>query len=158
MNKMNINDFDAILYLDNSLQDDIFERGLGVDTRTINTRIPNTADKFADGNHAYAINPSLYASWSYGNQLKRSIQSWSSNYSCEVADFGQEIAVTVTHCEPATGRTASKTFLIIFTNTKGDAYVKNHSSKWRSVSGIGQAESYIKSVCSALSNSTQSKM
>ena len=152
---MNLEQFDAILYFDGS-EIDVFEGG--VDPRNYNSKLPSGSDKPINGMYMNYIDPKLYANWSFGNQLKRDVQSLGSNYSCEVADFGQEIVVRVTHSDTVTGRSASKTFLVIFTNTKGEAYIKSHSNKWRSISGIGQAASYIKSICSNLSTSTQTKM
>lgn len=152
---MNLEQFDTILYFDGSEQD-IFEGG--VDPRNYNSKLPVGSDKPIKGQYVNYIDPKLYANWSFGNQLKRDVQSLGNNYSCEVSDFGQEIVIRVTHNDVVSGRTASKTFLIIFTNTKGEAYIKSHSNKWRSVSGLGQAASYIKSICSNLTSATQQKM
>ena len=113
---MNLEQFDAILYFDGS-EIDVFEGG--VDPRNYNSKLPSGSDKPINGMYMNYIDPKLYASWSFGNQLKRDVQSLGSNYSCEVADFGQEIVVRVTHSDTVTGRSASKTFLVIFTNTTG---------------------------------------
>lgn len=151
---MNLDQFDIILYFDGS-EENTFEN---VDQRNINRKLMKGSDEPLFGKYANVIDPKLYASFSFGKQLKNDINNMGKDYSCEITDFGQEVVCTVTHSDTVTGRSASKTFLIVFTNTKGDAYVKSNSNKWRSISGLGQAASYIRSVCSSLSSITQNKM
>ena len=152
---MNLEHFDTILYFNNS-EEDVFESGM--DTRNISTKGLSNVNKPINGPYLDYIDPKLYASYSFGKQVKRDIQSLGNDYRCDVTDFGREIVVQVTHSDTVTGRSASKTFLIIFNGSKGDAYVKSHSNKYRSISGISQAVMYIKSVCSNLSSITQQKM
>lgn len=147
----NFNDnFDAILYFDNINE--------GVDDRNYATSPRSGSPKPIKGQYANYIDPKLYASWSYGRQIRNEISQMGTGFSAEVSDFGQEVVVKVSFNDTVTGRTSSKTFLIIFTDLKGQAYIKTHSNKWRSVSGIGQATSYIKSVCSQLMSSAQQKL
>jgi hypothetical protein len=128
------------------------------DDRNFSTKPYAGVERPIKGQYVDFVDPKLYASWSFGRQVRNEMTNIGSGFSCEVADFGKEIVVRVTHSEPVTGRSASKTFLITFTGNKGDAYVKSHSNKWRSISGVSQAVQYIKSACSSLSGVTQQKM
>lgn len=148
---IDLNQIDTILYFDN-----IYEGA--VDDRNYATKPYGGADKPIKGQYVDYVDPKLYASWSFGRQLRSELSNMGNGYSCEVSDFGKEIVVRVTHSDTVTGRSASKTFLVTFTGNKGDAFVKSHNNKWRSISGISQASQYIKSICSSLASSTQQKM
>lgn len=148
---MTYEDFDIVLYFDGNINE-------GVDDRNYSTRGVGGVEKPINGPYVNYTDPKLYANWSFGRQLRNELSGMSGGYSCEVSDFGKEIVVKITHSNTITGRSASKTFLITFTNTKGDAYVKSHSNKWRSISGISQASQYIKAVCSNLQSVTQQKL
>jgi hypothetical protein len=149
-----IKEYDAILEVNYNLND----LNEGIDDRNYASNPVSGADKPIKGNYSNYIDPKFYSSWSFGRQLRSILNGMGSGYSSEVTDFGQEIVVRVTHSDTVTGRSSSKTFLIIFTDKKGNAMVKNHSNKWRSVSGIDQAASYIRSICSNLQANTQQKL
>jgi hypothetical protein len=150
-NMIDLNQIDTILYFNSNINE-------AVDDRNYATKPWGGVDRPIKGQYIDYIDPKLYASWSFGRQLRNELNNMGSGFTCEVSDFGKEIVARVTHSDPVTARSASKTFLITFTGNKGDAFVKSHSNKWRSISGISQAAQYIKSVCSNLSASTQQKM
>jgi hypothetical protein len=78
------------------------------------------------------------------------------DFSSRVTDFGKWVTVDISHHNHITGRTSSKTFLIVF-QQKGDGIVLSTHNRYRTISGVDQAASYIKSVASSLQNNTQSK-
>lgn len=107
--------------------------------------------------------PKLYAQNAFGRLLQMDLNNWRTGYSARVTDFGKWVTVDVTHHNFLTGRSASKTFLVVFNGgPKGDdkagGIVLSTNNKWRSISGVSQASSYIKSACSALENSTSAKL
>lgn len=149
---IDLNQIDTILYFDNNVCEG------GVDDRNYSTKQYGGVDRPIKGQYVDYVDPKLYTSWSFGRQLRSELNNMGTGFTCEVCDFGKEIVARVTHSDTVTGRSASKTFLITFTGNKGDAFVKSHSNKWRSISGISQAAQYIKSICSNLSGTTQQKM
>lgn len=107
--------------------------------------------------------PKLYAQNAFGRLLQMDLNNWRTGYSARVTDFGKWVTVDVTHHNFLTGRSASKTFLVVFNggpkgNDKAGGIVLSTNNKWRSISGVSQASSYIKSACSALENSTSVKL
>lgn len=147
---IDLNQIDTILYFDNINE--------AYDDRNYATKRYSDQATPIKGGYIDFVDPKLYASWSFGKQIRNDLTNIGAGFSCEVSDFGKEIVVRVTHSDTVTGRSASKTFLIAFTGNKGDAYVKSHNNKWRSISGVSQAAQYIKSACSTLSGVTQQKM
>ena len=108
--------------------------------------------------------PKLYASNAFGKMMLNDLNSWRAGYSSKVTDFGKWVVVEVTYHHHVTGRSASKTFLVVFDvdesngSVKTGGYVLSTANKWRSISGYGQAVSYIKSACSALEGATSQKI
>lgn len=87
----------------------------------------------------------LYSGSGYGRQLQAFL-SGGNGYSYEVTDMGQYVVVRGTYHNLATGKTTSKTFVIVFDDPKtGDGKIFATSTKWRTVSSINQAANYIKS-------------
>ena len=78
-------------------------------------------------------------------------------FSAEVVDFKKWVTVRVTHSNHITGKSASKTFLIVF-KQKGDGIVLSTHNKYRTISGVDQAASYIRQVCNSLTNETNNKI
>jgi hypothetical protein len=147
---IDLNQIDTILYFDSINEE--------YDDRNYQTKQYGGQATPIKGGYIDFVDPKLYASWSFGKQIRNDLNNIGAGFSCEVSDFGKEIVVRVTHSDTVTGRSASKTFLITFTGNKGDAYVKSHSNKWRSISGVSQAAQYIRSACSPLSSVNQQKM
>ena len=141
-------EFDTILILDNNLNE-------GADPRSISTSITNTSyygDKYLQ------LDPFLKSPVAFGRAIQRSLNSIGDGYSCSVDDFGGSVVVKMTYTNVATARSASKTFLIRFNGKKGDGMVMSSSAKYRTISGIDQAVSYIRSASSVLVNSTNSQI
>ena len=107
--------------------------------------------------------PKIYAGNGFGRLLQSDLNCWGPNFSARVSDFGKWVTVDVTHHNFVTGRSASKSFLVVFNGgPKGDdkagGIVLSTNNKWRTISGVSQAASYIRSACSALEGSTSAKL
>lgn len=108
-------------------------------------------------------NPKLYAQNAFGRNVQAELNSWKPGFSAKVSDFSKWVVVEVTHHNYITGRSASKTFLIVFDggpkgNDPAGGMVLTTASKWRTISGTSQAVSYIKSASSALESETSKKL
>lgn len=101
--------------------------------------------------------PKLYNSFSFGNAVRQSLNNMGNGFSARVTDFKKWIVVDVSHHNTITGKSASKTFLIVFKD-KGDGMVMSTHNKYRSISGVDQAISYIRSAVSSLQNDTQNRL
>ena len=62
--------------------------------------------------------PKLYAQNAFGRLLQMDLNNWRTGYSARVTDFGKWVTVDVTHHNFLTGRSASKTFLVVFNGGK----------------------------------------
>lgn len=107
--------------------------------------------------------PRLYASNAFGQLMLNDLNNWRKGYSAKVSDFGKWVVVEVTHHNVVTGRSASKTFLVVFDGgpkgtDKGGGMVLSTANKWRTISGYSQASSYIKSASGALESATSAKL
>lgn len=107
--------------------------------------------------------PKLYASNAFGQMMLNDLNAWKKGYSAKVTDFGKWVVVEVTYHHHVTGRSASKTFLVVFNGgpngtDKGGGLVMSTANKWRTISGYSQASSYIKSACGALESATSQKL
>lgn len=107
--------------------------------------------------------PKLYANNAFGKMMLADLNSWKSGYSAKVSDFGKWVVIEVTYHHHVTGRSASKTFLVVFDGgpkgtDKGGGMVLTTANKWRTISGYSQAVSYIKSASGALESATSQKL
>lgn len=107
--------------------------------------------------------PRLYASNAFGKMMQNELNNWRNGYSSKVTDFGKWVVVEVTYHHHVTGRSASKTFLVVFDGgpkgtDKGGGMVLSTANKWRTISGYSQAVSYIKSASGALESATSQKL
>ena len=107
--------------------------------------------------------PRLYASNAFGQMMLNDLNNWRKGYSAKVTDFGKWVVVDVTYHNVLTGRSASKTFLVVFDggpkgNDPGGGMVLSTANKWRTISGYSQASSYIKSASGALESATTQKL
>lgn len=107
--------------------------------------------------------PKLFANNAFGRVIQASLSSWRPEISSKVTDFGKWVTVDVTFHNRITGRSASKTFLIVFDGgPKGTdpsaGMVLSTANKWRTISGTEQAVSYIKSASAALESVTSQKL
>lgn len=129
--------------------------GLGPgDVRALSTTTGPNYDKGAYSNYLYYQDPKLYASWAFGKQLQNSLSNVGYGYGCEVSDFGRYVSVKVTYSNPPTGKTASKTFLVVFDPDGKKGNIFQTSNRYRTFSGVSQASSYIKSCVSSLRDKT----
>lgn len=116
-------------------------------------------DASPQGNTPYVNwdDPKLWSSNAFGRAIQNELNSMGSGFSAEVTDFAKWVVVKVNYHNYITGRTSSKTFLIVFSN-KNEGIVLSTANKWRSISGYAQAVSYIKSASQALRSSSNSKI
>lgn len=111
------------------------------------------------GNYVDIDDPQLYMTNNIGRYLSNAFTNLGQGYWGEVSDFGKWIVVTAGHHNYATGRTSTKTFLIVFNHDKNySSVVMSSSTKWRTITSPDQAISYIKSYVSQLSNDTNRKL
>lgn len=141
--------YDAILYCDDSINESAYDDRVYGDNTISQTKGFRVGMDWDD--------PKLFANNSFGNILKSSLSSMSKGFSNKVVDFGKWVTAEVTYHDSITGRSASKIFLIVF-KQKGNGIVLSTHNRYRTISGVEQAASYIKSACSSLSNSTSSKI
>lgn len=107
--------------------------------------------------------PKLYANNAFGKSIAANLNSWKNGYSAVVTDFGKWVVVEVTYHHHVTGRSASKTFLVVFDGgpkgtDKAGGMVLSTANKWRTISGYDQAVTYIKSASAALESATSQKL
>lgn len=142
------NKYDAILVFDNQINE-----GHRLSSG------PASGVDHGPGNYVDIDDPKLYTSNSIGRYLQNAFTNLGQGYWGEVSDFGKWIAVTVGHHNYVTGRTATKTFLIVFNmDKKYSSVVMSTSTKWRTITSPDQAVSYIKSCAGLLSNETNRKL
>jgi hypothetical protein len=107
--------------------------------------------------------PKLYANNAFGKMMLNDLNNWKKGYSAKVTDFAKWVVVEITHHNFLTGRSASKTFLVVFNGGEtgtdpAGGLIMSTANKWRTISGYSQAVSYIKSASSALESSTAQKI
>lgn len=139
--------YDAILYY-NSINE-------SADERIYTKKIPGGTYGF--NIYPDADDPKLYQTFSFANMLRSSLSNIGPGFFCKIVDFKKWVVVEISHHNYITGKTASKTFLIVFQH-KGDGIVLNTHNKYRTISGVDQAASYIKSACSRLQSDTQNRV
>lgn len=107
--------------------------------------------------------PRLYAANAFGKMMLNDLNNWRKGFSAKVTDFGKWVVVEVTCHNVITGRSASKTFLVVFDGgpkgtDKGGGMVLSTANKWRTISGYAQAATYIKAASGALESATTQKL
>ena len=139
--------FDSILILDNINESDdrsyARKSYVGVDS--------------GPGGMVGRDDPKMYANNNFGRVLRSQLSGMGADYGVEVSDFGKGVTVRVTCSNYISGRSVSKTFLILF-EYKGDGIVFTSSTKWRTISGVDQAASYIKSACNSMQSDAARKL
>ena len=156
MDNINLSKYDAVLICN---LDEINE-GYG-DERTMTGAGPGR--DYGKVQYTWYDDPRLYASNAFGRMMQAELNSWSRGYSSKVTDFGKWVIVEVTYHHYVTGRSASKTFLVVFDGgpkgtDKAGGMILSTANKYRTISGYSQAVSYIKSVSSALETACQQKL
>jgi hypothetical protein len=157
MNTIDSSKYDAILVCS---ADDILNEAFGDERSYTGAGYGKTT-----GNVPYLWydDPRLYASNAFGKMMQNELNNWRNGYSSKVTDFGKWVVVEVTYHHHVTGRSASKTFLVVFDGgpkgtDKGGGMVLSTANKWRTISGYSQAVSYIKSASGALESATSQKL
>lgn len=116
-------------------------------------RVFNTTG--SSGALGYAQNSYDYRVWdrvSFGNILRRRLASITELNSV-VFDAGKWVSVSAQITNPATGKSISKEFIIVFDNPQtGSGNIYSSSTKWRSIGSPDQAVSYIVNITKAMSN------
>lgn len=154
---MNTTKYDAILICN---VDDFINEAFG-DDRSYSTTGPGK--NVGKVPYLWYDDPRLYASNAFGKLLLNDLNNWRQGYSAKVTDFGKWIVVEITCHNHVSGRSASKTFLVVFDSgpkgtDKGGGIVLSTANKWRTISGYSQASSYIKSASGALEAATIQKI
>lgn len=154
----NLSKYDAVLVLN---MDDAINEGYG-DKRSY-AGAGWGKDTAGTGPDFWYDDPRLYASNAFGKAMLSDLNGWRQGYSAKVSDFGKWVVIEVTYHHHVTGRSASKTFLVVFDGgpkgtDPGGGMVLSTANKWRTISGYSQASSYIKSASTALESGTQSKL
>jgi hypothetical protein len=156
---INIEEYDGVLVLDKSAVneaglDDVMGPGGGADIRNVSTATGPNFDKGAYSQYLNYQDPKLYANWTFGKQLQNSLSNVGYGYAAEVSDFGRYVSCKITYSNPPTGKTASKTFLVVFDPDGKKGNIFQTSNRYRTFSGVSQAASYIKSCVSSLRDKT----
>lgn len=140
--------YDAILCVDRTINE--------ADERASTRRAPKGQFK-GFTQYVDTDDPKLYNNFSFGNSVRQILNNMGGGFSAKVTDFKKWVVVEVSHHNTITGKTASKTFLIVFKD-KGDGMVMSTHNKYRSISGVDQAVSYMRSAASSLQNDTQNRL
>lgn len=141
--------YDAILYVEQNINE------ATSDPRMHARKPPSATRGFSQ--YYDADDPKMYNSFTFGNAVRQSLNNMGSGYSCQVTDFKKWVVVTVSHSNIITGKYSSKTFLIVFQQDKSGMVLSTHN-RYRTISGVDQACSYIKSACQNLQSDTQNRI
>lgn len=125
------------------------------DTRSLSVATGPHQDRGAYSTYFNYQDPKLYANWAFGKEIQNNLTNIGYGYSAEVADFGRFVSIKITYSNPPTGKSASKTFLVVFDPDGKKGNIFQNSNRYRTFSGVSQAASYIKSCASALQSPTR---
>lgn len=143
--------FDTILELDCPINEINEKRDERLDTLKIGTKTITGASDYTQ--QAWFMNP--YDNFSLGSYVRGGL-SLGRGFSTRVFDMGTDIVVHIEYYDIGTCKTASAYFLIKLLNKKGEGCVKASSNRYRTISTIGEAISYISSRAKALPSYTGS--
>ena len=146
-------EFDEMTSINEADLSDIMGPGAG-DVRALSATTGPRYDSPAYSTYLYYQDPKLYASWAFGKQLQNALTNVGYGYAAEVSDFGKYVSVKMSYSNPPTGKTASKTFLVVFDPDGKKGNIFQTSNRYRTFSGVSQAASYIKSCVSSLRDKT----
>lgn len=141
--------YDSILYV----EEPIFE----ADNRMAGTTPTNATMQAIKGSNAFTDDPKMHNAFTFGRIVRSAVSNMGIGWSAEVSDFKKWVVVNVKYFNHDTLRGASKTFLIVFKH-KGDGIILSTHNRYRTISGVDQAVSYIKAVCGQIQNSTQNRI
>ena len=139
--------YDAILYV----EDEYINEGVGDDRMWAREYDPKSKgmNHFPDWD-----DPKMHAQFTFGNSLRTDLEGLGRGYRVKITDFKKWVVVDVEYHNHVSGKTAGKTFLIVFKN-KGTGIVLSNHNRYRTISGPSQAGSYIRSAISSLTTATQ---
>lgn len=140
---------DTILYIDVPIQEAVDDR--------VHASRPVDAGVRGFYGSAQWDDPKLYTDMAFGNQLKNRLSSLGPGFSVEVTDFSKWVTINLGYHDTVSGVTTTKTFLVVFQH-KGDGIVLNTANRYRTISGVDQAASYIRSVASTLQSKSYQKL
>ena len=143
-----MNKYDAILCVEPNINE-------AVDDRVYARKNPGITKGFSQ--YYDTDDPKMYDQFTFGNMMRQSLNNMGNGFSAEVTDFKKWVVVKVSYHNHITGKTSSKTFLIVF-KYKGDGIVLSTHNRYRTISGADQAISYIKSSMNSLTNDTQNRI
>ena len=157
INTNDLSKYDAILVCD---VNDLINEGYGDDRHYAADNVGKDAGATP---YFWYDDPKLFAQNAFGRMMLQELNGFRAGYSAKVTDFGKWVVVEVTYQNHVTGRAASKTFLVVFNGgpkgtDKGGGLIMSTANKWRTISGYGQAVTYIKSASTALEGATQQKI
>lgn len=101
--------------------------------------------------------PRMYNAFTFGNAVRQYFSNMGAGWSCQVTDFKKWVVVTISCSNTITGKMSSKTFLIVF-QQNGDGIVLSTHNRYRTISGVDQACTYIRSACTSLQSETQNRV
>ena len=158
IDNIDISKYDAVLVCN---MDEMLNEGYG-DQRSMGTQGAIGKDT-GKTSYLWYDDPRLYANNAFGRMMHTALNGWKPGVSAKVSDFGKWVVVEVTYHHYVTGRSASKTFLVVFDggpkgNDKAGGMVLSTANKWRTISGYDQAVSYIKSASNSLESSISQKI
>lgn len=111
------------------------------------------------GPEGYGPSPYDWRIWnqtSFGNIIRRRLASIT-DLNSRVFDAGKWVSVSAEITNPATGKTITKDFIIVFEDPKtGAGNIYSSSARWRSIGSVDQAVSYISNITRSFSNSINS--
>ena len=140
--------YDTILYIEPAINE--------ADPRSYAKRVPVGNDYGLDNKTYIDWNdPRLWTSTAFGRVLQSSLTGMGAGFSAQVTDFKRWVTVVVSYQNLITGKGASKHFLVVFDKPdKPNGMVMSTANRYRSISGVDQAASYIKSASYALKDQT----
>ena len=141
--------YDAILCVDPMVNE--------ADSRIHTRKAPNGQYYSMDGRPYDTDDPKMYDTFSFANTLRSTLNNIGQGFFAKVTEFKKWVTVEVGYHNHITGITASKTFLIVF-KEKGDGIVLSTHNKYRTISGVSQAASYIQSASNSLQGYTQNRL
>lgn len=143
---MNLDNFDAILYMTPMINEN--------DERVYTTGSPDYTWKGApEGQPDF----NLIGAYTFGKTIRTSLSGLPQGFYNKVIDYGKYIIATIGYHNILTGRSAEKTFLIVFNSDKGNGNIFSTSNRYRSINGVQQAISYIRSASQSLQNQTNNR-
>lgn len=142
--------FDAVIEVKNSLTEATLEDPTvnGFDPRVVQVGGNNWKDVFL----RYIVNNgNPYTAGTAGDKIGTAL-GYGGGYSYDVVDYGSDCVVVARYTNRATGKTAQAMYLVKF--TPQGSIVKSGAMRYRIVSDLNQAATYIKSRANYLSQKT----